>query len=524
MLEARSSNQMKLRLQVVYEGKELAYDMPVGDGRMTIKWLGLAAAQYFSSTMKPRGYRRHREKAGPGKSISASAKLLPSRVYTAKARAAGSSTFLHPEKSISEELRPGEEVSVVLTNKMAVNQLGRPIRERWMFIAFSLGDQTEEERNKAITAEYRAMANAQAKQEREAEARAADLAAKKGAAMRRMMVSQLYCPDKVERAFDRDWAQLCHPVLQPIDRITEDLEEQSNVKDVLLSHYVALVEVFKHYASVGSALSTGQIDIMEFSAFMHDLRGFSASKSRDLIEKSFNEAIMICRGDKTAGTMGVIDFLFCVIRLATARHLSNTSSIGGSGAATGESGSGSSKIRMAGSVHEAVDLFMESAMLPLAHRRVIGLQIKTALDSDEILALYHDHDASLKSIFDKYCTAGDRAGGPEALGVLLNIAEFRMILRDSGLLGGNNKEDDELTAKEARQAFAGAQNDLCGGDPQGPPAPGAGPQIEQMTYPEFLEGIARVAMLKWEGASSTPKDKIERAIAAVVSLLDQGRS
>lgn len=41
------------------------------------------------------------------------------------------------------------------------------------------------------------MANAQARQEREAEARAADLAAKKGAMMRRMMVSQLYCPYKV---------------------------------------------------------------------------------------------------------------------------------------------------------------------------------------------------------------------------------------------------------------------------------------------------------------------------------------
>lgn len=43
-----------------------------------------------------------------------------------------------------------------------------------------------------------------------------------------------------------------------------------------------------------------------------------------------------------------------------------------------------------------------------------------------------------------------------------------------------------------------------------------------MTYPEFLEGIARVAMLKWEDASSSPKAKIERAINAVTSLLDDG--
>lgn len=30
-----------------------------------------------------------------------------------------------------------------------------------------------------------------------------------------------------------------------------------------MSHYVTLVEVFKHYASVGSAVATGEIDIME---------------------------------------------------------------------------------------------------------------------------------------------------------------------------------------------------------------------------------------------------------------------
>lgn len=67
------------------------------------------------------------------------------------------------------------------------------------------------------------------------------------------------------------------------------------------------------------------------------------------------------------------------------------------------------------------------------------LSRRRALDSDEILAVYHDQDASLRSVFDKYCKASDKAGAPAALGVLLNIAEFRMILKDSGLLGGNNK-------------------------------------------------------------------------------------
>lgn len=51
---------------------------------------------------------------------------------------------------------------------------------------------------------------------------------------------------------------------------------------------------------------------------------------------------------QTASAMGVIEFLFCILRLATTRHFSNSSSIGGGGIVSGESGSGSSKIRMAG--------------------------------------------------------------------------------------------------------------------------------------------------------------------------------
>lgn len=62
------------------------------------------------------------------------------------------------------------------------------------------------------------MEDAHARQMRDAEAKAKDLAAKKGAKMRRVMSSQLYCSDKVDRAFESDWAKLCHPVTQPLDK------------------------------------------------------------------------------------------------------------------------------------------------------------------------------------------------------------------------------------------------------------------------------------------------------------------
>lgn len=44
---------------------------------------------------------------------------------------------------------------------------------------------------------------------------------------------------------------------------------------------------------------------------------------------------------------------------------------------------------------------------------------------------------------------------------------------------------------------------------------------KQMTYPEFLEGIARVAVLKWEDVSMPLQEKIRRALKAVTGLLDK---
>lgn len=45
--------------------------------------------------------------------------------------------------------------TLIFFSRRPVNHLGRPLRERWMFIAFCLSEQTEKERNKAIAAEYR---------------------------------------------------------------------------------------------------------------------------------------------------------------------------------------------------------------------------------------------------------------------------------------------------------------------------------------------------------------------------------
>jgi hypothetical protein len=43
-----------------------------------------------------------------------------------------------------------------------------------------------------------------------------------------------------------------------------------------------------------------------------------------------------------------------------------------------------------------------------------------------------------------------------------------------------------------------------------------------MSYAEFLEGVARVAMLKWEDPQTPIYDKIQWALESVVALANNG--
>jgi hypothetical protein len=60
------------------------------------------------------------------------------------------------------------------------------------------------------------------------------------------------------------------------------------VRDVLRDNYLGISELFKSYSSAGSGLSTSDMDFMEWSVFMHDVKvmlkseiHFKYSMSRD---------------------------------------------------------------------------------------------------------------------------------------------------------------------------------------------------------------------------------------------------
>lgn len=104
-------------------------------------------------------------------------------------------------------------------------------------------------------------------------------------------------------------------------------------------------------------------------------------------------------------------------------------------------------------------LFLYDPLRPFSRR-------KRALESDEVLALYHDNDIALKAVFERYGKVDERSGigggGSGGLlsaqGALLNISEFGLLLRDACLLGGNTKVQWR-TVDNGGRAWGGVTHD-----------------------------------------------------------------
>ena len=100
-------------------------------------------------------------------------------------------------------------------------------------------------------------------------------------------------------------------------------------------------------------------------------------------------------------------------------------------------------------------------------------------------------------------------------------ARGRLHLFSACLLGSSDAGiDDELTQKEVRQAFAAAQTESAFGAEEQTLVETANlSHLQLMSYPEFIEGIARLGAMKWEEKSIALFEKVELAVNAIVGIV-----
>jgi hypothetical protein len=172
-------------------------------------------------------------------------------------------------------------------------------------------------------------------------------------------------------------------------------------------------------------------------------------------------------------------------------------------------------------VAEKLGRLLDEYVLPLIARKLVGAVVKVALNTPEVLALFYDAHEALYAIFDEYSDAtleGDEAGNLSD--GLMTSSEFQLVVEDARLLGASRADiDDELTHKEVRQAFAAAQTEVAfGAEEKHAQAAYQVSHLQLMSYPEFVEAVARVGALKWEEGAVTIFEKIEHAVTAITEI------
>lgn len=121
---------MKIKVRVVYDDKyERVFDVAVGRGDKTFKWLGLVASQRFALEAPVGASRRRDHYRGTTDNFQ----LITDDIVLPN------NEIPHPSSIISDFLLDGDEVTVNLLGKQTLNKANTPSYSKWSTIAFTNG-------------------------------------------------------------------------------------------------------------------------------------------------------------------------------------------------------------------------------------------------------------------------------------------------------------------------------------------------------------------------------------------------
>lgn len=383
----RLSIDMKLCVTVEFGKQSASFDIPVGDGQKTVKWLATVASQRFSAR-GPHGRLRTRE---PLMAQSQGSAYMPSSVTTED------TSFFHPDALLAEVMHDAQQVLVTLAPKIPVDEIGHTMMSRWAIIAFANSESQRILREQALKEEYSIQEEQRReREEREAATRAAEQKFK-ATEMRSVVAVQLHDEEKIAEALMEDWYNMNRKSM--IDNWVKSPSEQKKLKELFGGHYVQLSELFKTYGAAGSAMgTTHEMEYLEFSQFCNDVSIFDDVKnSQELMSAAFRRGncYLEATGDEREAMNSSLDrpgFFNALIQLALMKF---TEDEGESKPKPGRGG-GKTKHRstlagagsnQTGPVSEHMMRMIHEFILPLISKRLVGAMVKHALNSDDVLAM-----------------------------------------------------------------------------------------------------------------------------------------
>ena len=549
-----------MRAVIKFGDRTSTLTIPCGDGKRTVRWLGVVAAQRFVLDGAAKGKVRSRERGH----TMGKAQILPRNVSTS------SEAFAHPDALVKDIVQDGDEVFVELDSKVVMDEAMRPIRSNWQVVAFQRNN--EDGRRRALADEF--SKREQKKNEalmREQTARGLVEDAK-GDKMRNLIHPQLLQTQHLGLAVEQQWGEMDRNGLMA--RWIRQGKDQERVKRCLAKHYLQLCELFKFYgASVGMA-DQHLVEFVEFSAFARDAGVYGGARSpidHALLTECFAEACEIPVTNVVEAHMALPQFLSAVIWLAeVVKHSGHT----GGGMreelqALTETANRQRSLAMrravgGAGVGEKLERFLHEEIDSCVHKRatqLIGLVAKQHLGEQRVLARFWDRHPELRAIYATYAAEPENWDPRDCTTHRLSFANFQLLVEDSGLLESSGPKD-ELTRREVRRAFAGARTEVDHESdhplqpkkaPQPPKKKGPSsmddrgsmgsrgskksrgsltkassgrrsrdePPVddsEMLSYAEFCEAVLRLAMLKWEDEKHAVDDSVSKVRDAIAQI------
>jgi len=484
-----------MRVKVAVKCGDVSADFMLhcGDGKKTIKWLALTASQRFSSR-GPRGAQRCREKR---QQVLQHSHYLPSNVFTSN------QSSLMPNCYIEDVLHDDDEVVVELAPKVAVCSLGSPELSTWAVLAFAKTENQRKmhDRAQAIHAVDEEEARFQQKDQNQLEN--AHKLAEKASLMRNVLEKQIRNEHKRRLETQEEWKKILDQRL--IDRIltNENDEEKSKIYELLEENFYYLSALFRHFCALGAGFAAHTIQFHEFTTIVYELNIFKTKPSHHLLHKVFTGSSEKGRtSTSTLIELHLHEFFVAILRLAVERNAPTTR-----------------MLKISHPVHVLFKMLLEDTIVPFVDRKIQGAAINSLFSSNEILALFYDYNLELIKVFEKYAVVVE---DDPTLGILeretLNVSEFQILLHDAGLLGRQR----EMSFKDLRQVFATSQTRMSNEFlSEGVSESTIIHEDQQMDYPEYLEALARVALLtNLNQEDSSSFTKVENVLKRVSALAE----
>ena len=488
----------------------------VGNGKASIKWLGMMAAHRFATV----------ENSNFVGSSLKTFRPLPKCVYTDKM------PFLFPDSTVMEAIGDGdgdgdgdgEKVYVELYDNLSLDEHSIPKYHPWYIIAFHISEQNAEMRSKLITKMKREVEEIDQQRSRELEDNRIASNLPKLNLMREIMKDQLAHQTSIEAAMRNEWNLITNSGI--LDIIVPKQEEQEIIRMFLLENYADMSHMYKYYSAVNSQGGTHTLEFIEFSKLVHESEILSGENANMIL--TFFGADP--KRTNIHSEINLWEFFVSFIKIAIYKHITLPKKQSMTKKKKGRQATVSRASKITPS--QAVQIMWDEHFVPLIARLPASAELKASLASEEGLLLLHDHLPCLKKYFCIYAEINiqDDDNDNDNVTDSNTTTDSNMVDEDSDRGGsvqegaltlkqfsafatfflGVSMNENGVTMKDVRQIFSASQSDEESNEEE--------THFEEkdhqelLVFPEFIEAIARLGVLKYSSTGMGGGDDTSHAV------------